>query len=487
VTAVAPAPAPAPFRFAAGELGRWACLGAVAHDAARVWLRDPDARPTRALLRVAGEPVAEAWLRPDPAADGVAAADLRPARPRPGAAFTVEVAGLERAGRFAPPPGAPASLAFAFGSCHEPFLRAPDGALVAHAGAGVYPAMARACRASDVRFLLLLGDQVYSDGAPSMDLRADLAAAGRAPSDAGLLALYRRLYRGYFNEPGFRALLEAFPSYMTWDDHEIFDGWGSQLATGDLDRRLYRAAERAFVEYQHLHTAGSTPADRAPFTARFWHGDLGGFILDARSERSYAAGRVVGPAQWRALDAFLAEATDLGVATVFVVSSVPVVHFPPLVVSLLERTRHPIGDDVRDRWSTSAFRADREALLDRLFAWQAARPARQAILLSGDVHVGAAFSLADRRGPGLLHQWTSSALSTPTRLSHRLANRVGTALVGLGEHRVRARRRALVTGNNFGIVRAEPRPGGGHAVALTLHAYAPATGTTRPAGSARAA
>ena len=104
---------------------------------------------------------------------------------------------------------------------------------------------------------------------------------------------------------------------MTWDDHEIFDGWGSLLETSPLDWRLYRAAERTFVEYQHLHTAGTTLDTMPPFTAHTWHDDLGLFILDSRSERDYGGGRVIGVQQWQALDEFLNGSTELGVSTIF--------------------------------------------------------------------------------------------------------------------------------------------------------------------------
>ena len=59
-------------------------------------------------------------------------------------------------------------------------------------------------------FGLWLGDQVYSDAIASLDVRKRLAEAGA--SDAELLAAYRHLYRGFFNEPGFRRLAEQLPS-----------------------------------------------------------------------------------------------------------------------------------------------------------------------------------------------------------------------------------------------------------------------------------
>ena len=109
--------------------------------------------------------------------------------------------------------------------------------------------------------------------------------------------------------------------------------------------------------------------------------------------------------------------------------------------------------------------------MERLFAWQAARPRRQVVLLSGDVHVAAAFSVRARRGPGRVAQWTSSALSTPGGIQHALGNRLVTRLARFGESSLRVWRRGITTGNNVGVVGVEGLPEGGHALTFTAHEY----------------
>jgi hypothetical protein len=95
------------------------------------------------------------------------------------------------------------------------------------------------------------------------------------------------------------------------------------------------------------------------------------------------------------------------------------------------------------------------------------------VLLSGDVHVATAFRVTPKRGKGtgVLTQWTSSALSTPGGLQHSLVNHLGTKLVNLGEGRTHADRRGIATRNNFGSVRVEPHPDGGHALRFTVHEH----------------
>ncbi len=93
------------------------------------------------------------------------------------------------------------------------------------------------------------------------------------------------------------------------------------------------------------------------------------------------------------------------------------------------------------------------------------------MILSGDVHVAAAFNVRPRRGEGRLSQWTSSALTTPGGLQHVWANRLVTRMVRFGEHDLRVWRRGLATGNNVGFVEVVPAADGGHDLTFSVHEY----------------
>ncbi len=458
------------FVFPDGELDSTVFLGDVTDRSVRVWVRRPGG-PAPVVLHVDGTDAMPQTVVPDEAHDHVGAVTLELAEPRPGAAFRVEVDGITRSGTLASAPGAPARFSFAFGSCHQPFGDPPSSnRLERHSGAGIYPRMVELLRERDARFVLLLGDQVYSDAVSKISVR-EVLAKDEALSDPDLVETYRHLYRGYFNERGFRALTEAFPAYLTWDDHDIFDGWGSLLRTTDFDRRLYRAAEAAYIEYQHLRNPGGALTARPPFAYGFEHGDVAFFVLDLRSERDYESGTILSEVQWARLDGFLADAERRGTRTVVIAASVPVVHAAPSLMRALERWPTGTGRDIRDRWDVPAFAAQRTRLTSRLLDWQTGGDRRQVVLLSGDVHVAAAFSMRPRRGPGRLAQWTSSALSTPGGMQHVLANRLVTRLVRLGERELRVWRRGLATGNNLGVVDVEPLDGGGHALTFTVFQY----------------
>jgi alkaline phosphatase D len=456
-------------QFPDGELGAWFVLGDVTDRSVRVWARDPNG-PVEARL-IVGNDQRSASIETDPARDHVGAVVLDMGASRSGASFELSVGDEVRQGRFAPSPGLPAAFTFAFGSCHEPFSgHQADGRVERHAGAAIYPAITRLLAERQASFALWLGDQVYSDAVSEASVRQK-AAEVPSITDEELLDAYRHLYRGFFNERGFRALAELIPAYLMWDDHDIFDGWGSLIDRTEFDERVYRAAERAFVEYQHLRNPSGELSSGPPFGYSFWHADVGFHVLDLRGERDFNAGRVMGADGWGRLDEFLQSATERGVKTVFLGASVPVVHASPALMTALERLRTSSGRDVRDRWSVPTFAAERTRLVDRLFAWQSAEPRRQIIVLSGDVHVGAAFNVRSRTGKGQFHQWTSSALSTPDGIKHVLVNRLLTKFVRLGERELRVWRRGLATSNNVGLVEVDPDSGGGHVVRLTVHQY----------------
>ena len=127
-----------------------------------------------------------------------------------------------------------------------------------------------------------------------------------------------------------------------WDDHDIFDGWGSLMDRSAFDERVYRAAEAAFREYQQLRNPGGTLESRPPFGYSFWRGDVGFHVPDLRGERDFEKGRVMDRG-WSLLDGFLAEATDRGVPTIFIGASVPVVHASPALMTALERLHDELG------------------------------------------------------------------------------------------------------------------------------------------------
>jgi hypothetical protein len=128
---------------------------------------------------------------------------------------------------------------------------------------------------------------------------------------------------------------------------------------------------------------------------------------------------------------------------------------------------------VRDRWCSKEFIASRDEFLTELLTWQRRHSHRQAIVLSGDVHVASAFTISGRQTAGTVHQFTSSAFTSPCVGMDRQVNWIASWGSNLLESTFRFDRHFLNMSNNVGLVRLTALPGGGHRVSFDVRAWHP--------------
>ncbi|CAN5819648.1 hypothetical protein BH23CHL2_BH23CHL2_34390 [soil metagenome] len=455
--------------FPDGLLEQAVEIGAVTDRSARVWIRTPGDQNPSGELSIGGEVVARASASLSAASDWTGTLEFELSEPAPNARFRVVVDEFVREARFAPSPDQPAGLTFGFGSCNRPFNLCDDK-VAYHQAAGIYDAFVEDLRRADARFMVLVGDQIYSDELDLISVRGIVEDESRAPSLDEAIASYRAVSRGYLGVPGFRTLREQIPTVTIWDDHDIFDNWGSRKEVSNLDERLFEAATKVYAEYQHARNPGPRK-DRSPFHYWFKHGDIGFFVLDIRGHRDWNSGRLLGVEQWDELVSFIDGPESDGISTLFVVSSVPVAHVARWMPKLLEPLPGKLGDSVRDRWTTDAFRGQRDALLEQLFGWQTASSSRQVVVLSGDVHVASAYTIRPRSGPGKIEQFTSSAFTTPLSSFERYLNLFAARGSNLLESRWEFARHFQSYANNAGLVRLTPLASGGHHVELLIRGW----------------
>lgn len=256
------------------------------------------------------------------------------------------------------------------------------------------------------------------------------------------------------------------PTVMMWDDHDIFDGWGSyscEMQNSPLFKRLFHHARRAFWVFQMQHADDQLPVlkmrddvrvrandplfqrvewskvlksdplalpvlDQQPgFSFAHAIGPVQLVVADLRTERSPE--QVLGPETWAALQAWLKQIPDndrrhpgVGCQHLLFMSSVPVVH-PKL--SLAEAFLDNFGseqvldsstDDLKDHWTHDDHEGERLRLLETLFATAKAKQLRVAIV-SGDVHV-AAHGVAYRKDVGPRDNWAQIQQFTSTAVVH---------------------------------------------------------------------
>jgi alkaline phosphatase D len=289
-----------------------------------------------------------------------------------------------------PLPGERVPFNFAFGSCFRPKSPA-DGK--------IFYLLNTQVAEEELRFLIMLGDQVYADDYQFNSLG----------HPASSLEDYRQVYQHYWGHPGFRQALAQLPVYMTLDDHEVDDDWRWL----DMDRqrafipwwdRLSRwlnkrplseigitpgkvqHALQAYWEHQGMHApALELPlelnqvgqyalkaADSGSLAYSFNYGAAAFFVLDTRSMRSrmvwpfqQRSATMLGEGQWRAFEAWLLSVKDYPVK--FIVSS------SALLFNLWL-------DIPRDRWS--GYKKDRQ----RMFSLLAEEGGEGLVILTGDLH-----------------------------------------------------------------------------------------------------
>ncbi|MDQ3547980.1 MAG: alkaline phosphatase family protein [Chloroflexota bacterium] len=469
--------------FPDGELDNAVELGAIDERSVRVWVRFAGHASVSASLESLGRATVSQTLVLSEQSDWTGVIVLSLAEPAPDAPFSVLVNDQRRVGRFAPARGMAASLTFGFGSCHMPYAADESGQIVVReADASIYPAMRSDLQRAGGQLLLLAGDQIYADGLEPFSVRANLPVDGDDPRPLdNLLDRYRRDYRGFFNQRGIRALRENFPTLCIWDDHDIFDNWGSTAEKSPIDHRLFAAACRAYGEYQHSRNPGGGGSD-PPFHWLHRWGDIVIMALDLRGARDYDSGTMLGMREWEWLQSWLTGDDAQRVSTLFVMSSVPVAHTARWFTRGFDLVPERFADSIRDRWSSTGFIDSRDALLDALFAWEAVAPNRQVIILSGDVHCASAFTIRQRDGAGVIHQVTSSAMTTRLTLEQMIFNRTVVHGTNLFERRYRFERHFLSLANNYGGIRVEPLPNGGHRIIVAIRSWDAKRGRLRTTG-----
>jgi hypothetical protein len=228
---------------------------------------------------------------------------------------------------------------------------------------------------------------------------------------------YFRHYCWQWGQPQLAPLLACIPSLMMWDDHDIFDGWGSwsqRWQQCPTFQGVWRAAREHFALFQLAARPDALPAAFSdPDGGHFgWAHRIGGIGIvcpDLRSERSRR--QVLGPAGRRALSAALAGMADC--RQVLLVSTMPLVNPNLKLLELafeLTPGHQTWQDDLVDQWPSHAHWDEWADLLHELVAFSATHGVGVASV-SGEIHLGALGVI--ERGATRIHQLTSSGIVHP--------------------------------------------------------------------------
>ncbi|MEZ0389329.1 MAG: alkaline phosphatase D family protein, partial [Verrucomicrobium sp.] len=284
--------------------------------------------------------------------------------------------------------------------------------------------------------LLMGGDQVYCDAVLELDGlftswwnlmgRKDMEKYNPTAAEKGQIqAFYEQVYLDQWagrdattqaDVPKVKKtwpvammhMLASVPSVMMWDDHDVFDGWGSYTdgrQTWPVYKVIFAEARRGFALFQQrgatqnrsLLRKGATRKDGDHFSFGIKFCDHVVLGMDNRTERTPTM--IMQDRHWDELKKWqtstLQSVLDGAKASILVMSGVPVVWRK---FGGLARNAPTMADDVLDHWGDPAHEGDRDHLVYCLFDWAAAPKVRQVTLLSGDVHVGGMGVLEGRAG-----------------------------------------------------------------------------------------
>lgn len=214
-------------------------------------------------------------------------------------------------GRLRTLPADPQRLSLAFGSCHLP------------SGPAALGRWQTLSRRDDHDLLFLIGDQIYGDGIEKQF----------ADTDSWLERYIRRYNQLWAYQP-MRDAMRSRPTYMSLDDHEVVDDWGTDRPKSEPAKSEFEARERDGVEayriFQQAHNPGGYGATR--FDYHYRRGPAAFYFTDSRSARGRSAAYpVMGSAQLNRMRAWSRSAEVREADLVFVV--VPV---PPAILPIAE-------------------------------------------------------------------------------------------------------------------------------------------------------
>lgn len=280
--------------------------------------------------------------------------------------------------------------------------------------------------------LLLGGDQLYADSIwteikplqqwNALGLQDKIKRQASAELKKRIQRFYSELYLARWNQPQVADMLASIPSLMMWDDHDIFDGWGSYpqaLTDCAVYQAIFAAAKQHFELLQirgRQNRCLLAKPDAAGVLKHYaMHLQFQSYhilALDNRSERSLT--QVMSDSQWQDVALALKQCTT---GDLLLMTAVPVVYRDfASAENVVDATpwEEEVTDDLKDHWRAKEHQGERQKLMMRLLDNARVRNAKT-VLLSGDVHVGCLGVIRDKRDGKLLnmHQVVSSGIVHP--------------------------------------------------------------------------
>eukprot|EP00798_Chlamydomonas_sp_ICE-L_P030774 gene30774-35813_t len=230
---------------------------------------------------------------------------------------------------------------------------------------------------------------------------------------------YFENYMRHWDQHMFAETMSIIPQVMMWDDHDIFDGWGSyppELQECSVFQGVFKFAQKFYLLFQQHTTEERVKSEQCFFGEAGWSW-LGHF--GATTGRK----QIVRPATWDMAKSKL-NALPPSVRHVVVVATVPVIYpkvkimestieylakkgkMQKMIQKMLQKSglaggfysqfgEPEIWDDLLDHWGADVHHEEKLAMVTMLQDLSKSKGIRVSFL-SGDVHVAAAAKFESR-------------------------------------------------------------------------------------------
>lgn len=435
-------------KFEKNQLSNMVAVGEVGPTFARIWMRSDSPGKIKVVIHPPGKPHLKKEHHvtiDDKARDLTQTVLIRGLDPLTRYKYKVvrlSDKDLFGSGQFETFPGkqedTPEKFSIALMSCHQPFNQ--DNFRVEERRMRLLKVAKKILADHDAKFILLAGDQMYSDVPYERSLfYKHYTEKWNIPAGPSIIdwdmqtvrRAYQERYRIFWHMKEVKHFYANYPCFPILDDHEIVDDWGAkEIHSIKKYRNIRNGAREAYFDYQGSRVTERRKKLPSSFHYSFTYGNVGIFVFDLRSQRK--AGKkweLFNTSQLRDFEKFLTNNQDKRVLIIMV--SVPVVHLPEWLSDIgAALAGHKV--DFPDHWSYRKNRGDRDRFLKLIHSHQVENPRQRVILVSGDVHIGCVFKIKwEGRGrKPILYQFTSSAISNRMKKSETEISEFVTGLAG---------------------------------------------------------
>lgn len=241
---------------------------------------------------------------------------------------------------------------------------------------------------------------------------------------------YEDLYIDSWNRLSMSQAMASIPTIMMWDDHDIFDGWGSQpveLQRSDIFQLIFSVAKKYFELLQIRSSQNKALIDNKNnhYLSKLNFRNYEIIVLDNRSNRTNK--QIMSPGQYSDIKSILNDNLFANVTekiedqkVVLFVVPVPVAHlnYKQRAEKWLKSFSknnflHSMNDDGLDHWDHEEHCIEQKLLIDLMYEFGLKFEPKYIHIISGDVHSAGSGRITQTLPSGkrlIINQLISSAI-----------------------------------------------------------------------------